>query len=258
MLSNSSKTHEAFFASAANEVTGGINKKYYGFKEYFSLKQINKQLAEENALLKNQLISNYDIPDTSVLVVTDSLIRDTLNRPRKYIYLPAKVVGNSVVSNANFLMLERGSKQGIQIDMAVVSPQGIVGVVREVSENYCKVMSLLHHNSGVSAMLQKSKSSGDIFWDGNDPHFVTMRKVSKSANVKIGDTVVTSTYSSNYPSGIMIGTVVEVKPDPAASFNNLKLKTATNFFNIQYVYVIKNTRYDEQTSLSNKKDAKQP
>ncbi|MBP9740563.1 MAG: rod shape-determining protein MreC, partial [Chitinophagaceae bacterium] len=69
MLSNSSKTHEAFFASAANEVTGGINKKYYGFKEYFSLKQINKQLAEENALLKNQLISNYDIPDTSVLVV---------------------------------------------------------------------------------------------------------------------------------------------------------------------------------------------
>jgi rod shape-determining protein MreB len=121
-----------------------------------------------------------------------------------------------------------------------------------------KVMSLLHHNSGVSAMLQKSKSSGDIFWDGNDPHFVTMRKVSKSANVKIGDTVVTSTYSSNYPSGIMIGTVVEVKPDPAASFNNLKLKTSTNFFNIQYVYVIKNTRHDEQTSLSNKKDAKQP
>jgi rod shape-determining protein MreC len=258
MLSNSSKTHEAFFATAANEVTGSINKKYYGFKEYFSLKQINKQLADENARLKNQLLINYDFSDTSTIFQVDSLQRDTLNRPRKYTYLPAKVVGNSVISKANYMMLERGSKQGVQRDMSVVSPQGIVGIVSDVSENYSKVMSVLHSFTQVSAMLQKSKSSGVVYWDGIDPHYISMKSVSKSANVKIGDTVITSTYSSTYPSGIMIGTVVEVKPDPAASFNTLKLKTATNFFNIQHVYLIKNYYYTEQNDLSNKKDTKIP
>lgn len=258
MLSNSSKTHEAFFGSAANEVTGRINKKYYGFKEYFSLKQINKQLAEENARLQNQLLANFETPDTTIINVVDSLTKDTLNRSRKFTYLPAKVVGNSISAKANYIMLERGSKQGVQKDMSVVSPQGIVGVVTEVSENYAKVMSMLHSFTQVSAMHKNTKTSGVVFWDGTDPHYINMKSVSKGAAVKIGDTILTSTYSSTFPSNIMIGTVVQVKPDPAASFNNLKLKPATNFFNIQYVYVIQNSRFEEQNNLTNKKDTKAP
>jgi rod shape-determining protein MreC len=256
MLSGSSKTHQAFFASTANEVTGKINKKYYGFIEYFSLKETNKQLAEENARLKNLLRNDFQSPDSTTVTFIDTLIRDSLNRFRKYTYLPAKVVGNTVTSNTNYLMLERGSKQGVVKDMSVVSPQGIVGVVVEVSDNYCKVMSLLHRNSRVSAMLKKNNSSGDVEWDGSDPHFVTMKKVSKGGAVVVGDTVVTSSYSSNFPSNVMIGRVTEVKPDPASSFNNLKVKTSTNFFNIQYVYLVQNSRFEEQKQLTLKKDTK--
>lgn len=256
MLSGSSKTHQAFFASAANEVTGGINKKYYGFREYFSLKETNKQLADENARLRNLLKADFTAPDSTSIVQVDSLVKDSLNRYRKFTFLPAKVVGNTITSNTNYIMLERGSKQGVTKDMSVISPQGIVGVVVEVSDNYSKVMSLLHKFSKVSAMLQKGNTSGDVEWDGNDPHYITMRKVSKGAKVAIGDTVVTSTYSANFPSNIMVGTVVEIKPDPAASFYNLKLKTATNFFNLQYAYLVQNIRFAEQNELAKKKDTK--
>jgi rod shape-determining protein MreC len=84
-----------------------------------------------------------------------------------------------------------------------------------------------------------------------------MKKVSKSAAVTIGDTVVTSTYSANFPSNILIGTVAEIKPEPSSSFNNIKVKVATNFFSLQYVYLVENIHYVEQTTLANKKDNKE-
>ncbi len=257
LLSNSSKTHQAFFAAYANEVTGKVDHQYNNWVEYFSLKKVNKQLADENARLRNLIATDLLTADTSKKISIDSTLKDTLNRVRKYTYLPAKVVGNSLYLKANYLQLERGSLQGVIKGMSVVSPQGIVGVVVEVSDNYSKVMSLLHSNTRVSAMMQKSKSSGDIEWDGTDPHFVTMKKVSKSAAVAKGDTIVTSAYSANFPSNILVGTVVDIKPDPSSSFNNIKVKVATDFFSLQYVYLVENIRYVEQTTLANKKDNKE-
>lgn len=254
LLSNNSKTHEAFFAATANELTGPINKKYAGVKDYLALKQINQQLAEENARLKNQFPQNFEVADTSIVQVADSTQKDTLNRIRKFTYLPAKVVGNTVTLPNNYVMIERGALQGVEKDMSVVGPQGIVGIVTEVSNNYAKVMSLLHRYTKVSAMLKKNNSVGDVEWDGEDPHYVTMRRVSKTSEVKKGDTVVTSNYSGSFPAGILVGTVVEVKPEPAASFYIVKLKTATNFFTLQQVYVIKNAYFSEQNALQKKKD----
>lgn len=256
LLSNSSKTHQAFFAGAANEVTGKINKRYYGTKEYLSLKETNKQLADENARLRNLVLSNFQVSDTTQINKIDSLVKDSLNRFRKYTFLPAKVVANTISSASNYIMLERGLLQGVRKDMSVVTSNGIVGIVVEVSDNYCKVMSLLHRNTKVSAMLLKNNISGDVEWDGADPNFINMKKVNKSAIVKIGDSVVTSTYSANYPSNIMIGTVVEIKPEKSSSFYNLKLKTTVNFFNLQYAYIIRNARFEEQQMLMQKKDVK--
>ncbi|MBC7587176.1 MAG: rod shape-determining protein MreC [Chitinophagaceae bacterium] len=253
LLSNSSKTHQAFFAASANEVTGKIDKQYSGARNYLDLKKENDRLQQENARLLNRLKSDFEAPDSTKKIVVDTLLKDTLNRYRKYTFLPAKVVGNTVTSPSNYIMLERGSKQGVKKGMSVISPQGIVGVVAEVSENYCKVMSLLHRNTRVSAILKKNNSSGDVEWDGVDPHFVLMRKVSKSAQVAKGDTVLTSTYST-YPGFIAVGTVAEIKQDAATSFILLKIKTATDFFSIQHVYIVENVRYEEQTTLANKKD----
>ena len=249
MLSKSSKTHEAFFASKANEYTGRINQQYADFHSYFILQDINKQLSAENAALRNQLKADFIMPDSTKKTVVDSLYTDSLHKSRKYIYLPAAVVGNSVIFQNNYLTLERGEKQGVKKGMAVASPQGIVGVVIDVSDNYCRVMSLLHRNSRVSAMLKKDNNLGSIEWDGVDPHYLILKNISKGSKVVKGDTVLTSTYSSNFPSHLMIGTVDGIASDPASNFYTLKVKTATNFFTIQYVNIIENTRFAEQSKL---------
>ena len=249
LLSKASKTHESFFASTANEVTGNIDKRYSDLRGYFGLRETNRLLVEENARLKNLQPSNLLSPDNSKKMVTDTLIKDSVGQTRKFTYLPARVIGNTLTLQTNFLTLERGSNQGVTKGMAVTGPQGIVGVVVETTQNFSRVMSLLHRNSKVSAMLKKDNNAGSIEWDGVDPSYLVLRNVTKSAKVAKGDTVVTSTYSANFPSNLVIGTVAGITAESSSNFYTLKVKTATNFFSIQYVYLIENVRYAEQLQL---------
>lgn len=252
ILVNYNKTHQAIFAGAANEVTGKLNTQYNSIEGYFSLKANNKLLMEENARLRNMLAQNYEGPDTTVVTVTDSLSTDTIGKRRKFVWLPAKVVGNSVSLQNNYVILERGSLQGVRPDMAVIGPNGIVGIVVQVSENFSKVMSLLHRNSKVSCMLKKNNMAGSLEWDGKNPSYLTLKGIPKSAQIVKGDTVLTSTYSSIFPSHLMVGTVAEVMADPSSNFFTLKLKSSTNFFSLQYAYLVQNTLWDEQRALTNK------
>ncbi|MDP1842326.1 MAG: rod shape-determining protein MreC [Sediminibacterium sp.] len=251
LLSSSSKTHETFFAGAANEVTGNLNERYSTLRSYFTLQETNRLLAEENTRLRNALPNNFQAPNTSFVVQKDTTLADTLGKFRKYTYLPAKVIGNTYTLQNNYLMLERGSLQGVKKGMSVIGPAGIVGVVVETSNNISKVMSLLHRNSKVSAMLKKDNTAGSIEWDGADPSYLLLKNVTKSAKVAKGDTVLTSTYSANFPSHLVVGTVAAIIADPSSNFYTLKVKTATNFFTIQYVNVVENSRYAEQYQLEN-------
>ncbi|MBY0482362.1 MAG: rod shape-determining protein MreC [Chitinophagaceae bacterium] len=249
LLSNSSKTHQVFFTSASNELTGRFDKQYNNWRYYFSLKETNQLLVAENARLRNLLPENFQAADNSKKIRIDSLVKDSLGRIRKYTLLPAKVIGNTVTLQTNFLTLERGSLQGVKKGMAVISSSGIVGVVVAVSENNSRVMSLLHRNSRVSAMLKKDNDAGSIEWDGADPSYLILKNIPKSSKVAKGDTVLTSTYSANFPSHLLVGTINNVVADPSSNFYTLKVKTATNFFSIQYVYLVENSRYAEQTAI---------
>jgi rod shape-determining protein MreC len=243
-LNHYSKTHEAYFASAANEATGFLNSKYSNFSNYFILKKVNAQLADENSKLRNELQSNYILIDSSKQLFTDSATPF-----RKYYYLPARVVNNSVSFQNNYITLERGAEQGIKKGMSVMGTEGIVGVVTEVSNNYSLVMSLLHRNSKVSAMHKKNDFLGSIEWDGINPFYLVLKNIPKSEKVAIGDTVVTSHYSANFPSNLMIGTISGFTSVPSSNFYTINVKTATNFYTLQYVNVIENKRSDEQLQI---------
>jgi rod shape-determining protein MreC len=253
MLSRNSQTHDAFFSAYTNEIVGKTNQQFDNIYSYFELREINKQLATENSRLRFNLQTNLIAPDSTKKIFIDSLIRDSLNRYRKFTYLPARVVGNTITSQTNYLTLERGSLQGVKKGMSVISPLGVVGVVVDVSDNYSRVMSLLHRNSKVSAMLKKDNSFGSIEWDGVNPTYLTLKNISKGAKVVKGDTIVTSSYSANFPPNIMIGTVADFAVDATSNFYTLKVKTATNFFAIQYVYLVENVHYEEQIKLESTK-----
>lgn len=249
LLSRSSKSHDTFFSTAANEVTGRINRQYSGVTQYFALRETNRLLAEENTQLRNLLKDNFIDTVAKQITMVDSTMRDSSGRTRKFSFLPAHVIGNTVTLQYNYLTIERGSLQGVKKGMAVTSPQGIVGVVVEVGPNISRIMSLLHRKSKVSAMLKKDGVAGSLEWDGDDPSYLILTDIPKSSAIKPGDTVLTSTYSANFPPKLPIGTVNKISSDAESNFYTLRIKTAVNFFSIQYVYLIDNVFYQEQMNL---------
>ncbi|MFN7822661.1 MAG: rod shape-determining protein MreC [Bacteroidota bacterium] len=249
LLTRSSKSHDTFFSTAANEVTGRINRQYSGVTQYFALRETNRLLAEENTQLRNLLKDNFIDTVAKQITMADSTMRDSSGRSRKFSFLPAHVIGNTVTLQYNYLTIERGSLQGVKKGMAVTSPQGIVGVVVEVGPNISRIMSLLHRKSKVSAMLKKDGVAGSLEWDGDDPSYLILTDIPKSSAIKPGDTVLTSTYSANFPPKLPIGTVNKISSDAESNFYTLRIKTAVNFFSIQYVYLIDNVFYQEQMNL---------
>jgi len=257
ILINYNQTYQAVFSNIANETTGRVGAQYNKVEYYYKLKKTNEALAAENAELRGLLKQSFESPDTSAVIKIDSLLKDTLGRVRRFRFLPAKVVNNDVSNQNNYITLYRGSKQGVHADMGVIGAQGIIGKVISVSDNYALVMSLLNRNSKVSAMMKKGFYTGLADWDGKDPRYITLHNIPKSAKVKVGDSVLTSNYSGSYPPGIMVGTVTEIQGDPGSGFYELKVKTATDFFSIEYAYLVDNMMLIEQKDLETKKPKEQ-
>ncbi|TAL50631.1 MAG: rod shape-determining protein MreC [Chitinophagaceae bacterium] len=250
MLFRYNKYHRAVFLGKANEITGYVNSKYDNVDDYFHLKEENLRVHHMNDSLMNLLRSNYMAVDTGIRIVTDSAKYDTSGTVLRYLWRDAKVVNNSVREQKNYIQINRGAKQGIKDNMAVINSDGsAVGVVMNVSDNFSQIMSLLHVQSRVNAMMKKSRNSGTIEWDGKNPLYLTLRGIPKSDSIAVGDTVLTSIYSFNFPPGLMLGTVAEKVEDKSTNFHVLNIKTAANFQNLQQVFVIENLQREEQMQL---------
>ncbi|HUQ65035.1 MAG TPA: rod shape-determining protein MreC [Flavitalea sp.] len=243
------KFHEAAFMDVANELTGRVSSKYSNIEYYFHLKKTNESLAQQNEKLLNELKTNYQGPDSLTKVVIDSSQTDTTRLLRRYLWRGARVVNNSVTLQNNYITIHRGELQGVRKDMGVISPQGIVGMVVNTSENFSVVMTMLNRQSSVSAKIRKTGEIGKVQWDGKSPDFVTMINIPKSVTVAKGDSVVTSGYSLSFPPGLLIGVVSDIVDDKSSNFYTLTLKPSTNFYNVEYVTVVDNLQKDEQKRL---------
>ncbi|HET6254102.1 MAG TPA: rod shape-determining protein MreC [Puia sp.] len=240
------KFHEAAFLNVSTEVTGRFNERYNSIEYYFQLKKTNEALVQENLRLRQQLVDNFEAPDSNKRLFRDTIRVDSV---RKWQLMEAKVVNNTIALPANYLTIHRGFRQGVRQNMGVTGPQGIVGSVINVSENFAIVMSVLHPQFRVVAALKKGGENGTVYWDGISPSFISMRNIPRSANVVVGDTVMTSQVTSLFPAKLMVGTVAEIVPDNTSNFYNLRLRPSTNFSNIEYAYVLDNLQSDEQKRL---------
>lgn len=251
LLVKYNRSYEAAYSNAAHSITGAIDKKYNNVQYFFELKKTNKALATENAQLHNalnQLLRKGDtLSNNQLHTFIDSLNTDSSGTIHKYQYYEAKVVNNSVTKENNYITIEKGSNHGIQKDMAVAGPSGIVGRVVSVSPKYSIIMSLLNHNTHVTATLKKiGFNEAYIDWNGKRVNVIQLNNVPKTVKISKGDTVLTSNLSQNFPENIMIGRILNFSVNPATSFYNIDVATATNFYALQYVYIIKNNFVNEQ------------
>lgn len=249
MLVKYSRSHKALYLETAFEATGYINKRYGNFTQYFSLGENNRKLAEENARLRNLVSSNFALIDSLPRPVLDTLMIDSSRVVRKYLWRNARVINNSVNAQNNYLTLERGRLQGVETEMAVMGPGGIVGRVTDVSDNMCIVMSLLHRKSAISVSHKNSGLNGILQWDGVNPQLVQLKDIPKSTKIKGGDTILTSNISLNFPPGLMVGTIIHAEIEKGNNNYLIQVKPGTNFFNLQYADIIENLMLKEQKAL---------
>lgn len=255
LIGQNSRFHRAAYLNTANAINGGIFKVYSDATGYLFLGRVNDSLAQENAQLRAMLLdSKYNIRIDTV-TATDTLAAQYIQR---FTYIPAKVIRNSVDNANNVIYINRGSSQGISNQMGVINMNGIVGQVIDVTDNYAAVMSLLNKDFKVSAKLKKNNYFGNLRWNGSNATDASMDEIPKHVPVKIGDTIVTSGFSTLYPEGVMVGTVADVKVEPDKTFMKVGIKLATNFRNLDYVYVVNNIHRKEilQLDTTVKKDTK--
>lgn len=250
MVFNYNRFHHAVFMDIANEVSGRVYKKYNDVEYYFQLKRTNDSLVSANEMLYNKLKQDFEMPDTVSRIAIDTIRIDSLEKYRKYRYLEAKVIGNSVSLPNNYIQLNRGALQGLQKDLGVIDVNNaVVGTVVDISNNYAVVMSLLHRQSSISAKLKKTGEVGNIVWDGKTPNMVLLKDIGKNARVSKGDTVITSGFSDKFPAGMLVGTIDGIIEDKSTNVYTLRVRTAANFYNIEFVYIVNNLQKNEPADL---------
>ncbi|MEP2936001.1 MAG: rod shape-determining protein MreC [Gilvibacter sp.] len=234
--------HSGKYVSAANFVSGGLYNWSSGVSDYFSLKDQNEILTQENAALREQAYTasqafiDYNAQRSSV----DSL---------QYNYRPAKVIRNSHSKSKNNLTIRGGSKQGIAAEMGVITSKGIVGIVQNVSKNYATVISILNTNSKINAKFLKSDHFGTLEWDTAQPNVVQLLDVPRLAPVSVGDTIITGGRSTIFPEGIGIGKVQSFKMDASGNYFIVQVALFNDMTSLSHVYVIENTHKEEILNL---------
>jgi rod shape-determining protein MreC len=234
----------AVFLNSSNQYVGTVLAFSANIRDYFGLKQVNERLAKENLYLHSELTRlRQRKPHAIIPPVTDSVVVNQYN------FSLAKVVNNATNRTDNYITIDKGSRDGISKDMAVISPLGVVGKVVKVNSRFSTVISVLHSKNSVSAQVKKNGELGSIKWDGKHPRFAKMTDVPSYAKVIIGDTICTSSFNGIFPPRIMVGIVRKVRLRPEQTFYDLEIELSTPFNRLDYVYVIKNILKMEQESL---------
>jgi rod shape-determining protein MreC len=235
--------HRASFLNSSSNVSGGVYTKIHSFSQYLNLTTANKELTESLASYRNQNLSAYKKNKIQLIDVLDSIYI------QKYQYIPAEVINNSVNKQNNYLTLNVGRNQGIEKDMAVISPFGIVGVVKDVSDNYASVISVLNQNLKISVMIKHSGYFGSLNWEGGNYRYALLTDLPSHITVYKGDTIITSGYSSMFPKGEFVGVVETVNDVKSSDLLSLRIRLGVDFKNISHVMVIKNLLQNEQIKL---------
>ena len=252
---NSNYFHKSKVILFSNSITNYTNEVFENINWYFELKKINSSLVEENLILKNQL--EKFIEKKSI----DSL------KNVAFQYQNAKVISNNLSSFKNNLIINKGTKHGLKNEMGVISSTGIVGIIDRTSKNYSSVMSVLNTESKINAKVKRTSHFGTLEWNGLSNRDLLLNDIPETADIKIGDSIITGGMSLIFPEGINIGVISDIMKqekfnDTIMKFNinnqvkianiefrenylNIEVKLHTDMNNLNNVYVIESLNKNE-------------
>ena len=243
LLCQNNPYHRSVWFGSANVFVGSVYDFQSSVTGYIGLREINEdlldrtgQLEAENLFLRQQLQKYED---------EEKHLADTVSQ---YKYMMAHVVGNSITQAENYITLDKGARDGVVQDLGVADHNGVIGIVSKVSDHYSLVISILNPKLRLSVMLKNTESFGSLVWDGSDHRYAYLEDLPRSVPFEIGDTVVTTGYTTSFPKNVSVGRVSESE-DTGGSFLRLRVELFTDFNRINDVHVIMNELQSEQNAL---------
>lgn len=236
--------------SSANAVTGKVYEWDSAVESYFSLSSVNSQLTLRNVLLEQQVRALND--SIAHLTHSQETAVERLARMNPFQgckLLPAQVVTNTVNRYNNLITLDKGAADGVKRDMGVVCGMGVVGIVYLVSEHYSIVIPVLNGHSNISCTIQGRGYFGYLRWRGGSSQLAYLEDVPRHAHFKLGDYVVTSGYSSVFPSGVMVGKVLHVFNSADGLSYRVQVKLSTDFARLRDVCLVDDSALQERIDL---------
>ncbi len=227
----------------ANNVAGYTFEQCNKVSHYFSLASVNEELVKENARLREQIESSYVKYTDRVMIKDDTIYK------QQFSFMEAKVISKSINKRNNYFMLNKGRSSGIDKDMSVIAQNGIVGIVTQVTDNFSLVMTVLHQDSKIAVKNKRTQASGTLVWDGGSYEKGKIVDIPSSMPLKLGDTIITSGFSRNFPEGITVGYIEKFSKDQGSGFYNVDIKYSTDYNKLGFVYVVKNFFKIEQEQL---------
>ena len=215
----------------------------HAFTQFFSLGTVNRQLAEENNRLRNEL----EYLKSNIDTTAETFVYDKQHYPL-YSYIPAEIIDNSVNKQRNYIILNAGSEQGVKPEMGVITDQGVVGIVTTVSRRYALVKSILNNEWKFNVRLKSVGDFGPMQWDGLDYKKSILSDIPQHSNVAKGDTIVTSGYSRMFPQGIPIG-VVDTAVVKRGNFYEVTVNLFIDLKKERYVNIVNSIYRNELDSL---------
>jgi rod shape-determining protein MreC len=243
ILFNYNYYQNSALAYVSNGITGSVLNISSDVSEYFSLKRVNRILAEDNAKLHSNRSEAFYKADTESFYHKDTLYK------LEYRYISAKVINNSTNKRNNFIMLNKGHNQGIENHMGVIMGNRIVGQVVSISNHFCWVMSLLNKDSKISGKFKKNNQLVNIEWGGGNYQVGEVKEIPKHVVIHNGDTIITSGNSDIFPEGLLIGTIDHFTIAQEENFNYATIRFSTDFNSLSFVEVLIDLMRQEKENL---------
>ncbi len=225
--------------TSANTVTGKIDAWNSAVENFFSLGKVNQKLTQRNLYLEQQVRKLSDRLDD---VTKDTTWTDTAGMKilKTFRLIPAKVVSNSVANANNLITIDKGSADGVRVDMGVACGSGVVGIVYLTSPHYSIVIPAINTKSNISCRIHGRGYFGYLHWYGGDSQKAYVEEVPRHARFRLYDNVETSGFSSVFPPGILVGKILHVYNSVDGVSYRLQVRLSTDFSRLRDVCVIDN------------------
>ncbi len=241
IVHNNGELQDNWFSKGMHTISGTVWGSSQNIRNYFSLKERNDSLALENYRLKVQLAKLEGVLPDSLATVDDGVANG-------FKYSPATIIKISNNKQHNYIIIDKGSDDGITDGSGVITSKGAIGVIDAVGKNFSYARSFKNHGMNVSARIGRNGAIGPLTWDGYSSNGALLNEIPHHVEINPGDTIYTSGYSSIFPPDIPLGTAGEAKIVNGGTYE-IKVSLFEDYGVLRYVTVVENLGRDEIKSL---------